>query len=62
MRPVAPLLPRAVEARLLTVLLRIDVPDGTWTTAVAFSPDGRFLIIVEAERAALYRLDLQGVS
>jgi gluconolactonase len=43
-------------------LLRVDVPDGTWTTAVAFSPDGRFLIIVEAERGALYRLDLQGIS
>ena len=39
-------------------LCRVHVPGGTWTTAVAFSPDGRWLIIVEAQRGALYRVDL----
>lgn len=40
-------------------LYRIHVPGGAWTTAVAFSPDGRWLLIVEAESGALYRLDLR---
>ncbi len=39
-------------------LCRVHVPGGTWTTAVAFSPDGRWLIIVEAQEGALYRLEL----
>jgi gluconolactonase len=39
-------------------LLRIDVPEGTWTTAVAFTPDGGSLIIVEAEHGMLYRVEL----
>lgn len=39
-------------------MCRIHVPGGTWTTAVAFSPDGRWLIIVEAQTGALYHVDL----
>ncbi len=37
-------------------LCRVHVPGGTWTTAVAFSPDGQWLVIVEAQQGALYRV------
>ncbi|WP_431285118.1 SMP-30/gluconolactonase/LRE family protein [Humitalea sp. 24SJ18S-53] len=40
-------------------LLRIRTPGGLWTTSVAFSPDGRFLMIVEAQAGALHRVDLE---
>jgi len=39
-------------------LCRIHVPGGTWTTSVAFSPDGRWLLIVEAQTGSLYRVEL----
>ena len=39
-------------------LCRVHVPGGTWTTAVAFSPDGQWLVIVEAQQGALYRVRL----
>ncbi|MEM8823144.1 MAG: SMP-30/gluconolactonase/LRE family protein [Pseudomonadota bacterium] len=34
----------------------IRLPQGTWTTSVAFDPDGR-LLIVEAERGAIWAAD-----
>jgi len=44
--------------RLGDALCRVHVPGGTWTTAVAFSPDRRWLVIVEAQSGALYRVEL----
>ncbi len=43
-------------------LCRIHVPGGSWTTSVAFSPDGRWLVIVEAQSGALYRVDLAALT
>lgn len=37
---------------------RIDVPDGLWTTAVRFAPDGRSLFIVEAQTGSIYRAEM----
>jgi gluconolactonase len=39
-------------------LCRVHVPGGTWTTAVAFSPDEQWLFIVEAQSGAVYRVEL----
>lgn len=42
-------------------LATIRLPEGRWTTSVAFAPDGDALFIIEAETASLYRADLTGV-
>jgi gluconolactonase len=39
-------------------IARICTPGGSWTTAVVFSPDGRFLFIVEAQSGTIFRADL----
>jgi gluconolactonase len=39
-------------------LARIRVPEGSWTTSCAFSPDGSALLIVEAETGSVYRADI----
>jgi len=39
-------------------LAQIRMPEGRWTTALAFAPDGASLFIVEAETASIYRADL----
>lgn len=44
------------------VLARIRVPNGSWTTAVAFSADERSLFIVEAQTASIYRVDVPAVN
>ncbi|MEO3471787.1 SMP-30/gluconolactonase/LRE family protein [Roseomonas sp. CAU 1739] len=44
--------------RLGDPLARIVLPEGRWTTSVAFAPDADVLFIVEAETASIYRADL----
>ena len=39
-------------------ICRIDISGGTWVTAVCFTPDGRDLLIVEAQQGALHRFAL----
>lgn len=43
------------------VVARVRTPGGTWTTSVAWFPDGRRLAIVDAQTAALYAVDLASV-
>ena len=37
---------------------RITTPGGTWTTSVAFTPDGEALVILDAETGAVFRAPL----
>ena len=37
---------------------RVRTPGGTWTTSVAWHPDGRRLAIVDAETGSIYFADL----
>ncbi|MEO1688704.1 MAG: SMP-30/gluconolactonase/LRE family protein [Pseudomonadota bacterium] len=46
-----------VWSRLGDPLAVVRLPEGLWTTAVAFAPDGA-LIITEAQRGAVWRADL----
>jgi gluconolactonase len=45
-------------------LARIDVPEGLWTTSVAFGPptDPACLFIVEAQSGSVYRADLSTIE
>lgn len=47
--------------RLGDPLARIRLPEGLWTTSVAFTPDGDALLIVEAETASIYRAELADI-
>lgn len=40
------------------LLHRVHVPEGSWTTSVAFAPDGRFLYLAEAEMGTLWRAEI----
>lgn len=40
------------------VLARVRTPGGSWTTSVAWFPDGRRLAVVDAQSAAIYAADL----
>ncbi len=39
-------------------IARIRTPGGSWTTSVAFTPDGLGLMILDAETASIYRVAL----
>lgn len=43
-------------------IARLRTPGGTWTTAVAFAPDGAGLYIVEAQTGSVYRADLSSLE
>jgi len=40
----------------------IRAPEGTWTTNVCFSPDDRWLYLVEAQCGAISRIDMSSLS
>ena len=43
-------------------LARIDTPGGLWTTAVAWSPAGDALFIVEAQSGSIHRVDRSALA
>jgi len=43
-------------------IARVRTPEGTWTTNVCFSPDERFLYLIDAQRGAISRTEMSSLS
>jgi gluconolactonase len=43
-------------------IARIRTPGGLWTTSAAFTPDGKELIMLDAETATIFRVSMDAVS